>query len=95
MKDKIKNFINNPLEVLGIQHDKFLHFLFSFLISLLLGLELNGSFLALVLTIIIGIGKEIYDVAIKNLTKFDINDLAFDSLGGFFGYSIALLISLI
>lgn len=90
MVNKLIELAKKPSEKLGIATDKFLHAIVSIGISFFLGLIFKSE-LAVILTMIIGIGKEIYDMKKENPTGFDITDLAFDSLGCIIGYLLALL----
>lgn len=73
----VSNINNIIVNKTGIRADLLLHFEVSALICLLLCLVLP-TWIAGLITLVIGIGKEIYDT---NATGFDIWDLFADLLG--------------
>jgi predicted membrane chloride channel (bestrophin family) len=95
MMEKINILIKQLAEKLGIMTDKVLHCIVSLIIAFVFGLIFNGSVISMILTMLIGVGKEIFDTKKENPTGFDVNDLAFDSLGCILGYFISLPIALL
>ncbi len=89
---KIGNVISEKIKV---RPDLCLHFIVSFMISFILFLLIKNPILPIGITLLIGIGKEIYDVYKTNPTGFDLKDLLADSLGIFSSYLIKKLIFLI
>ena len=77
---------------LKIRTDLIMHFIVSFMICCCLSLIFMASLWGIILTMIIGIGKEIYDVFKVNPTGFDLLDLLADLLGAGVGYLLILLI---
>ena len=74
------NFNNKIVNKTGIRADLLLHFEVSALICLLLCMFLP-SWAAGLITLAIGIGKEIYDKHKSNATGFDLWDLFADLIG--------------
>lgn len=89
MMEKINKLVKRLAEKLGIMTDKVLHCIVSIVIAFFFGLVLNGSVFSIIITMLIGVGKEIFDTKKENPTGFDVNDLAFDSLGCIIGYLIS------
>ena len=93
MKTKILKFISKLAKTLGIRSDLILHLLVSFVICFGISVFSLGSFgLSVGITMIIGVGKEIYDVFKKNPTGFDIYDLFFDGFGSILGFIVSKII---
>ena len=93
LKRSILQIVYKLSEKLNIRTDLILHFIVSLMISSFFSLILNGSWLALIITLVIGIAKEIYDIFKPKPTGFDLLDLLADSLGCLIGYlSIILLL---
>ena len=95
LKTKLLKIAALTAEKIGIRSDLFLHAIVSFILGLGFGLILKASPLAIIITIAIGIGKEIYDMKKPNPTGFDMKDLLFDGIGCFLGYFLSLIITLI
>ncbi len=95
LKTKLLRLAVLVAEKIGIRTDLVLHASVSFLLAFFFGLILKASQWAIALTMIIGIGKEIYDMHKPNPTGFDKKDLLFDGIGCILGYLIALIIILI
>lgn len=99
MINKIFNLIlragNFLSEKINIRIDLILHFSISFILCSLLMIICSGSLLAPGITILIGIGKEIYDIYKPQPTGFSGKDLFADFLGISTGYLISNIILLI
>lgn len=76
----VSNINNRIVNKIGIRADLLLHFEVSALICLLLTIFLP-TWIAGLITLVIGLGKEIYDIYKPNATGFDILDLIFDIIG--------------
>lgn len=85
MKKKILKLINKLGNKLNIRPDLILHFLVSLFLIIFSGLFLKSLTLSFILTIAVGIGKEIYDMFKKNATGFDLLDLIADFCGAGIG----------
>ena len=92
VKKSILHIISKIAEKLNIRTDLILHFSVSLMISSFFTLLLSGSWLALIITLIIGIGKEVYDIFKEHPTGFDLLDLFADICGGGIGYLLILII---
>ena len=105
MIDKLSKIVLKALllpgEKLGLikkfgRTDSFLHFEVSLILSMILGIIFKGiPFWPLLITMIVGIIKEIYDTKKTNPTGFSMRDLFWDGVGAFLGSFIILLIFLI
>lgn len=82
-------------EKIKVRPDLVLHFILSFMISFVLLLLIKNPIIPIGITLLVGIGKEIYDVYKTNPTGFDLKDLLADSLGIISSYLIKSLIFLI
>lgn len=91
MMDKLVKLVQRPAEKLGITADHFLHMFVSFMIAFVFGVVFSSSIWVLVGTMLIGVGKEIYDTKKEVPSGFDVNDLAFDSLGAVVGLLLSYL----
>ena len=76
----LSNINSKIVNKIGIRADLLLHFEVSALICLLLCILLQ-SWVAGLITLAIGIGKEIYDEYKPNATGFDLWDLLADLIG--------------
>lgn len=87
IESKIVNLLSNFAKKFNVETDKFAHLVCAFGITLVLGIIFNLS-IAVIITSIISVGKEIYDIYKPNPSGFSVDDIKFD----IFGMFIAILI---
>ena len=82
IESKIVNVLSNTANKLGIETDKFAHFVCTFVITLIVNIIFNIN-VAVITTSILSVAKEIYDMFKPNKSGFSWEDIEFDIYGMF------------